>query len=122
MDRGYYAYKSGRLTVIGFDCRRVLQDEHCATVTGELLEFLSQHSCEILVVDLMDVPIVNSWILGVLAAIRQRGIRVEIYHPSEVMDDMLAVSHLDRLLHVRHRGMHHEERPADNTGKETTHY
>jgi len=122
MDRGYYAYKTGRLTVIGFDGRRVLQNEHCTTVTCELLEFLSRNACEILVVDLMDVPLVNSWILGVLAAIRQRGIRVEIYHPTQVMEDVLTVSHLDRLLHVRHRGMMADDPPADPANKDTTHY
>jgi len=51
----------------------------------------------------MGVPVVSSWILGVLAAIRNHGVQVELYHPSADMREVLDVTHLDQFLHVRNQ-------------------
>lgn len=96
----FYTYKAGRLTIVGFDGRQIIQDqpEECLNA---LLALVKHHECEILVVDLMDVPILSSWVLGVLVTIQKNGIRVELYHPSAAMKEVLAVTNLDDLLHVR---------------------
>jgi anti-anti-sigma factor len=96
----FYTYKTGKLTIIGFDGSMLAHDdaERCRDA---LLALVNNHACEVLVVDLMDVPIITSWILGILAAIRQHGTRVELYHPSADMREILDTTHLDRLLHVR---------------------
>lgn len=96
----FYTYKVGRLTVIGFDGRH-LSDRRPDECLDTLARLVSESHCQILVVDLMNVELVNSWILGVLAAIRQRGVRIELYHPSESVRQALAVTRLDEMLHVR---------------------
>jgi anti-anti-sigma factor len=99
---GFHVYKQGKLTVIGFD-GRTLRDASQADVARDgLLELIQHHDCQVLVVDLMDVEVVSSWILGILAAIKQCGVDVELYHPSPEIRDVLSVTHLDSMLHVRH--------------------
>ncbi len=74
-DEVFYTYKTGKLTIIGFDGRHLNQadaDRH----QEALLTLIKEHLCEVLIVDLMDVPVVSSWILGVLAGIHHQGVRV----------------------------------------------
>lgn len=97
----FHVFKCGKLTVIGFDATHIdnpICAHDCQTVLFELLE---QHECDVLAVDLSDVPAIASWILGILAAVRQRGTRVDLYHPSEDLDGVLTVTHLDQLLPKR---------------------
>lgn len=97
-----HVYKTGKLTVIGFDGRQLNDTHHVGRCRDELLELIDHHDCQVLVVDLSEVGLVSSWILGILAAIRQRGVSVELYHPSPDMRGVLSMTHLDELLHIRH--------------------
>lgn len=101
-DSSLHVYKKGMLTVIGFDGRQLNDTHHVSRCRDELLELVDHHNCQVLVVDLSEVGLVSSWILGILAAIRQRGVSVELYHPSPDMRGVLSMTHLDELLHVRH--------------------
>lgn len=99
---GFHVYDAGKTTVIGFDGRQ-LNDARGATMCrDELLNLVDNHDCQMLVVDLSEVEVVSSWILGILAAIRRTGVDVELYHPTPGMRGVLSVTHLDDLLHVRH--------------------
>jgi anti-anti-sigma factor len=102
MNRHFHVYKTGRLTVVGFAARHLAEPEYRVACRDELLRLIDEHSCEVLVVDLMEVDIVSSWVLGILAAVRSHGIDVELYHPSPEIREILAITHLDDLLHVRH--------------------
>ena len=97
----FHVFKSGKLTVIGFDATHIDKPScahECQTV---LFNLLDQHECDVLAVDLSDVPAIASWILGILAAVRQRGTRVDLYHPSVELDGVLTVTHLDEMLPKR---------------------
>lgn len=104
MNSMFHVYKAGRMTVIGFDGRGLRDPLTAAACQEGLLQLIDQHECEVLVVDLMDVSVVSSWILGILAAVKSRGVQVELYHPSAEIRDVLSTTHLDELLHVRHDG------------------
>jgi anti-anti-sigma regulatory factor len=99
-DELFYTYKTGALTIIGFDGQH-LTDRDPERYQDALLSLLQQHLCEILVVDLMDVPVVHSWVLGVLVGIHKQGVRVELYHPTLTMQEVLDRTHLNKILHVR---------------------
>lgn len=101
-DSLFHVYKTGKLTVIGFDGRGLGDPVISETCREGLLRLVDRHACEVLVVDLMDVGIVSSWILGILAAVKSRGVRVELYHPSAEIREVLSMTRLDELLHVRH--------------------
>ena len=80
-----------------------LSDPGCQTACrDELLRLIEDHPCEVLVVDLMEVSVVTSWVIGILAALKKHGIDVELYHPSPVIREILGTTHLDDFLHVRH--------------------
>ena len=97
----FHVYKTGRMTVIGFEGRHLENPLHADTVREQLMHMVKHHDCEILVVDLMNLGVVSSWILGVLAAIQQSGTDVELYHPSDEIRQILDITKLNQLLHVR---------------------
>ncbi|MEW4529654.1 MAG: STAS domain-containing protein [Maioricimonas sp. JB045] len=102
LSKHFHLYKRGKLTLIGFDARHLDDPTIAAECLDRLLELVDSHQCEVLVVDLMDVKVVSSWILGVLAAVKRHGIDVELYHPTAELRDVLATTHLEDLLHIRH--------------------
>ncbi|MEW4488133.1 STAS domain-containing protein [Thalassoglobus sp. JC818] len=97
----FHVYKTGRLTIIGFDGRHLQQFGSSQEICGELLHLVEHHDCEVLVVDMMEVPIVSSWVLGILAAVQRNGIDIELYHPSDELREVLRVTNLAQCLHVR---------------------
>jgi anti-sigma B factor antagonist len=97
----FHVYKSGRMTVIGFDGKYIIDPLHSDSIREHLLAMIERCDCEILVVDLLEVGVVSSWILGILTAIQKTGVQVELYHPSKEMQDVLDVTHLSSYLHVR---------------------
>ena len=109
---GYHVYKRGKLTVVGFDGRRLNDESQASQARDQLLHLIDHHDCQVLVVDLMDVSIVSSWILGILAAIKQQGVDVQLYHPSEEIRDVLSVTHLDQMLPVRGSDSVHLDEPV----------
>ena len=101
-DSVFHIYKTGKLTIIGIDGRRLSEPNTAHQCQEGLLRLIDQHDCEVLVVDLMDVGIVCSWVLGILAAVKSHGVQVELYHPSTEIRGVLSTTHLDQLLHIRH--------------------
>lgn len=101
----FHVYKSGKLTVVGFDGRQLNDPRLADLCRDQLLALCEHHDCQVLAVDLMDVDIVSSWILGILAAIHREGVDVELYHPSPEIRGVLSETRLDRLLHIRHQAL-----------------
>jgi anti-anti-sigma factor len=112
MDALFHVFKTGKLTVIGFDGRRLSDPAAAQECRERLLRLVDEHDCEVLVVDLMDVGVVSSWVLGILAAVKSHGVRVELYHPSGEIRNVLSSTHLDELLHIRHEGVEARARLA----------
>ena len=98
----FHVFKTGKLTVIGFDGKHLDDPNGVAECRNRLLEIADSQACEDLVVDLMDVGIVSSWVLGVLAAVEKRGVEVHLYHPSDEIQGVLDVTRLRQLMNVRH--------------------
>ncbi len=100
----FHVYQTGRMTVIGFEGRHLEDPLYAESIRTQLLGMISRHDCEVLVVDLANVGIISSWVFGVLTAIKQNGIDVELYHPSTEMQEVLDVTNLSSILHVRDSG------------------
>ena len=96
----FNTYNTGKLTVIGFECNH-LSDYQMNECNDQLLELIREAGCKYLVVDLVDVPIVKSWVLGILAAIHSRGVNVELYNLSTSMRDVMESTNLDSILNIR---------------------
>ena len=97
----FHVYKTGTLTVVGLNGQHLLEPRTVDECRDELLGLVGSDECQVLVVDLLDVGVVTSGVLGILAAVQQRGIEVHVYHPASDMLGVLKATHLDELLNVR---------------------
>ncbi|MBW3541142.1 MAG: STAS domain-containing protein [Planctomycetes bacterium] len=93
-------YETGKLTVLGFGGRDVLDDFNVAQCRDEIVALIKQHGCETLAFDLTGVKLIPSGLLGLLASLRKLGVRVHIYNPSEDVREVLAITHLNEFLEV----------------------
>lgn len=90
-------YRSGPLTVVGFGNRNAL-DVSVVACQNELTRVMRDSNCHTLAVDLTKVRLLASGMLGVLASIQRRGVRVLLFNASPDLADVLEITKLDRLL------------------------
>ena len=96
-----HVFRTGRLTIVGFTAIEALRPERIDDCRRQLERLVDEHGCQDLIVDLCELPIVSSWILGLLAYVQRAGTRVHLYHPSAEIRDILRRTHLDQVLDVR---------------------
>lgn len=93
-------YQAGPLTVVGFGGREILDEVSVANCRHELLDLIQQHDCRDLAFDLTGVSILPSGLLGVLASLRDQGVNIHIYNPSDDVRDVLEITRLERLFEI----------------------
>ena len=93
-------YETGRLTVVGFGGRDVLEDVNLVEVRDEISALVQEFGCEVLAFDLTGVTYMPSGLLGLLASLRQLGVEVHLYNPSAEIREVLHVTNLDLLMNV----------------------
>jgi anti-anti-sigma factor len=114
--RYFHVFKRGAVTIIGFEGKHLADRTSLDACRDSLFALVDRQLCQILVVDLSEVGIVSSWILGVLASVQQRGIEVHLYHPSSEVEGVLRVTKLDELMNVRD-DLSHPTRAANQAPK-----
>ena len=95
-------HQTGVLLVIGytapemFDHGSVLahRDQVTLPYHDQVTALIKEHSCRILAFDLTGVKSIPSGLLDVVASIRQMGIRVHLYNPSEDVCEVLDLTRL----------------------------
>lgn len=92
-------YKAGPLSVVGFGDRNAL-DLSVALCQQELNDLLRETSCHTLAIDLTNVRLVASGMLGLFASFDRRGIKVLLFNPSPDLTEVLEITKLNRLLAV----------------------
>jgi anti-anti-sigma factor len=97
----FHVFKRGALTVVGFEMKHLAQGQDSQACHDQLSLLLQTENCRNLVVDLSKVDMMSSWILGVLVALRNRGVDVFVYRPSVEMRQELRLTHIDQLIRVR---------------------
>ena len=103
-----HVYQSGELTVVGFGGVDVPGEVSVAAYRDQLYELIDQCDCKAIAFDLTGVTMMPSGMLGLMASLNNRGLTVELFNASVDVRDVLEVTGLDRLLHLR------ETRPGDN--------
>lgn len=93
-------YKPGPLTVVGFGGQEVLDQVNIAVCRTEIMKLVESNKTETLAFDLTGVKLIPSGLLGLLASLRNQGVKIQLYNPSEDVMDVLQVTHLDRVLEV----------------------
>ena len=94
-------YQTGELTVVGFGGQDVPDEVCIAAYRTQLLDLISQCNCKVMAFDLTGVKYVPSGMLGVLASIRKRVERVELYNPSADVMEVLRITRFDRLFEIK---------------------
>lgn len=93
-------YEAGPLTVLGFGGREILEEINIAYARDEVFELLDQFGTEVLAFDLTGVRFVPSGMLGLLASVHKRGVKVQLYNPSPDVIEVLEVTKLRDLVEV----------------------
>ncbi|MCC7421517.1 MAG: STAS domain-containing protein [Planctomycetaceae bacterium] len=93
-------YQAGELTVLGFGGQSVLDHIDLGEARAEIAELVSEHNCRNLAFDLTGVRLMPSGMLGLLASLRQLGVEVHLYNPSEDIREVLELTRLDQLMHL----------------------
>jgi anti-anti-sigma factor len=93
-------YEAGELTVIGFGGRAVLDRLSLSECREELIRLIDEHQCRTLAIDLTGVRLIPSGMLGLLCSIRQQGIGVHLYNPSQDVREVLEITKLDSLIQM----------------------
>lgn len=93
-------YQTGPLTVVGFGGQEVLDQVNIATCREEILQLVATHGTETLAFDLTGVKLIPSGLLGLLASLRNQKIKIQLYNPSADVQEVLEVTHLNKVLEV----------------------
>jgi anti-anti-sigma factor len=93
-------YHTGPTTVVGFGGEDVLDGVNLVLCRDEMLKLIEHEKCQVLAFDLTGVKLLPSGLLGLLTSIRQHGVEVHIYNPSEDVRDVLSVTNLDKVMPV----------------------
>ena len=95
-----HVYEAGRLTVVGFGGQDLLDDVNVAECREEITAIVEDHGCEVLAFDLTGVKLIPSGLLGLLASVRELGLEVMLYNPSDDIREVLEITHLDRIMPI----------------------
>lgn len=95
-------YEVGQVTVAGFGGRDVPDDVNLVACREEILALIEREKCSVLAFDLTGVKLLPSGLLGLLASIRQHGVEVHIYNPSDDVRDVLETTNLHTLMPIHY--------------------
>lgn len=93
-------YQAGETTVVGFCGQEILDEIGVSKCRAEIIEILKANDCKVLAFDLTGVKIIPSGLLGLLSSIRQMGVDVHLYNPSDDVREVLSVTHLERVMPI----------------------
>jgi anti-anti-sigma factor len=93
-------YEAGKLTVLGFGGRELLDHIDVVACRDQILNLVEEHECEVLAFDMTGVKLIPSGLLGIITSLRNLGVELHVYNPSDNVRDVLATTKLDELLQL----------------------
>jgi anti-anti-sigma factor len=93
-------YATGPTTVVGFGGRDLPDNVNLVACRDWLVGLIRQQRCTVLAFDLTGVQLAPSGLLGLLASLRNEGVDVHLYNPSDDVREVLAITHLDHLMPI----------------------
>ena len=98
-------YKAGEVTVVGFGGHEVLEQVNLAACREQIADLVKVNQTKTLAFDLTGVKLIPSGLLGLMVSLRDLGVVVQIFNPSDDVREVLEVTKLIQLFEV------HEVRP-----------
>ncbi len=99
-DLALQVYEAGPLTVVGFGGAQVLDQVNLAHCREELMSLIKEHDCKTLAFDLAGVRLVPSGFLGLMASMRDLGVEVQVYNPSDDVREVLEITKLNAVISI----------------------
>lgn len=96
-----HVYQAGPLTVVGFAGQELLDQVNIATCRDEIKSLVAECETKILAFDLSGVRLIPSGLLGLLTSLKDLGVEVQIYNPSDDVREVLEITKLDRVIPVQ---------------------
>jgi len=93
-------YQAGKLTVIGFGGREVLDHMNLTECRDEIAALIRSHDVSTLAFDLTGVRLIPSGLLGLLASIKRHGVDVHLYNASNDIQEVLEITKLAKILNL----------------------
>ncbi len=93
-------YKSGDVTVIGFGDREVLNQVNIAACREQIAALIKQDNIKTLAFNLTGVLLIPSGMLGLMASMRELGVTVQIFNPSDDVREVLEITKLNQLFEI----------------------
>lgn len=90
----------GERTVIDFGGREVLDQINIAACRDQIANAVSQHGSKVLAFNLKGIKLIPSGMLGLLASLRNMGVTVQLYDPSEDVLEALEITKLNQIFEV----------------------
>lgn len=94
-------FKSGEITVVGFGDREILDQINLAACREQLELLIQQCNTKTLAFDLSGVRLIPSGMLGLLASLRDTGVTIQLFNPSEDVTEVLEITKLNRLFEIK---------------------
>ncbi|NOX56012.1 MAG: STAS domain-containing protein [Planctomycetes bacterium] len=94
-------YQTGEVTVLGFGGQEVLEQVNIADCREQITELVRTTGCKTLAFDMTGVKLIPSGMLGLLASLRDLGVEVQIFNPSDDVREVLEITNLDEVITVR---------------------
>ena len=99
-ERELKVYEVGKLTVVGFGGRELLDQVDISDCRQEIEELVQENDCQTLAFDMTGVKLIPSGLLGLLASVREEGVEVQIYNPSIDVREVLEITKLDQVISI----------------------
>ena len=94
-------FAAGKRTVLGFGGQDILSQLNVSVYRDHLMSLIEEHDIETVAFDLTGIALVPSGMLGLLASLREHNVSVEVYNPSDDVNDVLAITRLNELMTIR---------------------
>ncbi len=103
-------YTVGQRTVLGFGGQEIVSQLNVSVYRDHLISLIQEHEVQTVAFDLTGIVVIPSGLLGLLASLREHNVTVELYNPSDDVSEVLSVTRLDELLHIK------QGDPLENSG------
>ena len=96
-----HVYEVGELIVLGFAGKDVPSNFNVAHYREAISELAKANGASKIAFDLTGVRIVPSGILGLWASLKKQDIAIEVYNPSDDIQEVLEITKLNQLITVK---------------------
>ncbi len=96
-----HVYQAGPLTVVGFGGHELLDQMNIAMCRDEIKSLVAESGTKTLAFDLSGVRLIPSGMLGLLTSLKDLGVEVQIYNPSDDVREVLEITKLNELIPIR---------------------